>query len=90
MDIRGNIAERLRGLDYGYQPPNANRKLTLDAIIIAACALMRLGLEERIAQRIPFEILRPHPLQGSLAVVTRKEDLKLTELLSIVNLQEIF
>jgi len=90
MDIRGNIAERLRGLDYGYQPPNANRKLTLDAIIIAACALMRLGLEERIAQRIPFEILRPHPLQGSLAVVTRKKDLKLTELLSIVNLQEIF
>lgn len=89
IDIRGNIEERLQGLDYGYQPPNSNHKLTLDAIVIAACALVRLGLEERITQRIAFEILKPHPLQGSLAVVIRKEDLKLAELLSIVNLQEI-
>ncbi len=59
VDIRGNIEERLEKLD----------KEGLDAIIVAACALVRLGLEERISQRIPFEILKPHPLQGSLAVV---------------------
>ncbi|MBI5143573.1 MAG: hydroxymethylbilane synthase [Candidatus Omnitrophica bacterium] len=63
VDIRGNIEERLKLLD------NDSK---LDAIVIAACALVRLGLEHRISQRIPFEILRPHPLQGSLAIETRK------------------
>ena len=63
VDIRGNIEERLKLLD------NDSK---LDAIVIATCALVRLGLEDRISQRIPFEILRPHPLQGSLAIETRK------------------
>ena len=62
VDIRGNIEERLEGLDNG----------DLDAIVIAAAGLIRLGLGHRIAERIAFEILRPHPLQGSLAVVVRK------------------
>jgi len=61
VDIRGNIEERLEKLD------NSD----LDAIVIAACALMRLGLKERITERLPLEILRPHPLQGSLAVVIK-------------------
>lgn len=62
VDIRGNIEERLERLDNG----------GLDAIVIAAAGLIRLGLRHRITERIPFEILRPHPLQGSLAVVVRK------------------
>lgn len=66
IDIRGNIEERLERFD----------KDGLDAIVVAACALMRLCLEERIAQRIPFEILRPHPLQGALAIVMREGDEK--------------
>lgn len=61
IDIRGNIGERLEKLE------NSD----LDAIVIAAAGLIRLGLEHRITQKIPFEILRPHPLQGSLAVVTK-------------------
>ncbi|MBU2495561.1 MAG: hydroxymethylbilane synthase [Candidatus Omnitrophota bacterium] len=60
-DIRGNIEERLEKLE----------QVEFDAIVIAACGLMRLGLENRITERIPFEILPPHPLQGCLAVVTR-------------------
>ena len=64
VDIRGNIEERLRLLD----------ETDLDAIVIAAAGLLRLELEHRITQRIPFEILTPHPLQGRLAVVTRKSD----------------
>lgn len=63
-DIRGNIEERLRMVDEG----------GLDAVVIAAAGLVRLGLESRICQRIPFEILKPHPLQGALAIVTRKDD----------------
>jgi hydroxymethylbilane synthase len=75
LDIRGNIGERLRRLE---EPD-------LDAIVIAACALKRLGLENRITERIPFEILKPHPLQGSLAVETRQDDLEVIGLFSKID-----
>lgn len=78
VDIRGNIEERLEKVDNG----------NLDGIVIAACALVRLGLENRITQRIPFEILKPHPLQGALAIVTRAEDSKLHSLLSVIDTRE--
>ncbi len=79
VDIRGNIEERLEKLDNG----------NLDGIVIAACGLVRLGLEKRITERIPFEILKPHPLQGALAIVTRAEDLKLHSLLSVIDSREV-
>ena len=75
VDVRGNIQERLKKLDEG----------GLDAIIIAGCALKRLGLEDRIAQRIPFEILKPHPLQGALAIETRDNDKELIDFLKVLN-----
>lgn len=75
VDIRGNIEERLEILD----------KNGLDGIIVAACALVRLGLEGRIAQRIPFEILRPHLLQGSLAVEVRQDNKELINLLKVLD-----
>ncbi len=64
VDIRGNIEERLKKLD------NSD----LDAIVIATIGLVRLDLEKRIVQRIPFDILQPHPLQGSLALEVREGD----------------
>jgi hydroxymethylbilane synthase len=78
VDIRGNTEERLEKLNNG----------DLDAIVIAACALVRLGLESRITQRIPFEILKPHPLQGALAIVARREDSNLHNLLSVIDAGE--
>jgi hydroxymethylbilane synthase len=78
VDIRGNIEERLSKLDAE----------DMDAVIVAACALKRLRLEDRIAERIPFEILRPHSLQGSLAVVTRKDDSELIGFLSKIDTRE--
>ncbi len=66
-DIRGNIEERLVQLDKG----------DFDAIIVAHAALIRLGLQNRISQIIPPEIIEPHPLQGSLAVEVRSEDKEL-------------
>lgn len=74
IDIRGTIEERLRSLDYNELRITSHETRNLDAIIIAACALIRLGLEDRITQRIPFDILKPHPLQGRLAIVTRETD----------------
>ena len=78
VDIRGNVEERLEKLD----------KDGLDAIIVASCALLRLGLEDRITQRIPFEILRPHPLQGSLAIEVRDNDKKIINLFSKLDMRK--
>lgn len=77
VDIRGNIQERLEKLD----------KDAFDAIVVAACALIRLGLEGRITQRIPLEILRPHPLQGALAVEVRKDNKKLRDYLKVIDVR---
>jgi len=97
VDIRGNIEERLRLLDSGLQvpEPDPDRRsgylsrspigFGLDGIVIAACGLIRLGLPHRITQKIPLEILKPHPLQGSLAIVAREDNIELVELLSIID-----
>lgn len=61
VSVRGTIEERIAQLDNG----------AFDALIVATCALQRLGLEERISERLPFET---HPLQGHLALVIRKGD----------------
>jgi uroporphyrinogen III methyltransferase/synthase len=60
VPIRGNIEERLALVDSGY----------IDALIVATCALQRLGLGDRIAHILPFET---HPLQGHLAIVARQD-----------------
>ncbi len=60
VPVRGTIEERLAQVDDG----------RLDALVVATCALTRLGLEHRIAERLPFQT---HPLQGNLAVVGRAE-----------------
>lgn len=73
VDIRGNVEERLEKLN----------KDGLDGIIVAACALIRLGLEDRITQRIPFEILTPHPLQGALAIEVIEDNKELINLLKV-------
>lgn len=64
IDIRGNVDDRLKKFESN----------GFDGLIVATCALIRLGLENRIAERLPVEIFKPHPLQGSLAVVVRKND----------------
>jgi len=78
VDIRGNIEERLRILD------NSN----LNGIVIAAAGLIRLSLENRITQRIPFGILTPHPLQGKLAIVAREDDKEIVSLISKLDTRE--
>lgn len=69
-DLRGNIDERLKQLDKG----------DFDAIIIAHAALIRLGYEKRIAEIITQDIVRPHALQGRLALQIRRDRRELFEL----------
>lgn len=75
VDIRGNIDERIELLD------NSD----LCGIVVASAGLIRLGLGKRITQKIPFEIIKPHPLQGCLAVEVKKESHKLIEIFSLID-----
>ena len=58
VPIRGTIEERIAQVDDG----------AVDALIVATCALDRLGLSHRATERLPF---KTHPLQGKLAVTGR-------------------
>lgn len=59
MGIRGTIEQRIEQVHNGQY----------DAVIVATCALKRLGLESEIAQILPFAT---HPMQGRLAITARK------------------
>ena len=72
LPIRGNVDTRLRKLDEGQY----------DAIVVAACGLIRLGLQERITERLDFSIMLPEPGQGALAVEARVDDHELLTMLS--------
>jgi hydroxymethylbilane synthase len=70
-EIRGNVDTRLRKLDAG----------EYDAIVVAACGLIRLGLASRITERLGFSIMLPEPGQGALAVEARSDDAEALDLL---------
>jgi len=70
LEIRGNVDTRLRKLDEGQY----------DAIVLAACGLIRLGLEERVTEYLDFSQMLPEPGQGALAVETRAEDAEVREM----------
>lgn len=62
VGLRGNMAKRLSRLD------------DLDAIVVAAVALERLGLGSRIAEVFDVDTLIPQVGQGALAVECRADD----------------
>ena len=59
--LRGNVDTRLRKA----------RERGLDALILAACGLDRLGLADEIGLRIPVETMLPEAAQGALALQVR-------------------
>jgi hydroxymethylbilane synthase len=61
LPIRGTIGQRLEQLDAGLY----------DAVVMAACALVRLGRSARIGQYVDAD---PEPDQGRLAVTARRAD----------------
>ncbi len=74
-DLRGNVDTRLRKLDEG----------RYDAIILAAAGLDRLGLSDRIVQRLPPEIMLPAPGQGALGIEARVDDQAVLGVLAELN-----
>ena len=63
-DIRGNVDTRLRKLDEGQ----------FDAIVLAEAGLRRLGLDSRIGEVLPFNMMLPAVGQGALAIECRADD----------------
>jgi len=67
--LRGNIDTRLR----------KRGERGLDAVVLAACGLDRLGLEDEIGRRFEPEELLPEAGQGALALQVRAGDERLVE-----------
>jgi hydroxymethylbilane synthase len=65
IDLRGNVGTRLAKLD---ARPEWN------AVVLATAGLVRLGLDARIGERLPVELMLPAPGQGALAVTVRTDD----------------
>ena len=65
--LRGNIDTRLR----------KRGERGLDAVVLAACGLDRLGLEREIGARLDPEVMLPEAAQGALALQVRAEDASL-------------
>ncbi|MDQ6683044.1 MAG: hydroxymethylbilane synthase [Chloroflexota bacterium] len=62
--LHGNVDTRLRRLDDG----------ETDALVLACAGLDRLGLGDRIAERLEPSFLPPAPGQGAVAVQVRRAD----------------
>lgn len=69
--IRGNIETRIRKLT----------DLNLDAIVLAAAGIKRLGLESVITTYLEDEDCLAAPAQGALAIQYRSDDKKIEEVL---------
>ncbi|MEX5269123.1 hydroxymethylbilane synthase [Kocuria sabuli] len=64
VDIRGNVGTRLARVAPG----------DLDAVVLAASGLRRLGREDAITELIDPSVMLPAPGQGALALECRAED----------------
>ncbi|UCD86042.1 MAG: hydroxymethylbilane synthase [Deltaproteobacteria bacterium] len=75
LPIRGNLDTRLR-------------KLTtegLDAIIVAAAGIKRMGWEDKISEYLPFETCLPAVGQGALGLEIRVDDKEVNNLIKLLD-----
>jgi hydroxymethylbilane synthase len=71
-ELRGNIATRLGKVPAG------------GAVVMAAAALQRLGLEHEVAEVLPPSVMVPQVAQGALAVECRTDDAATREVLAAI------
>lgn len=69
--LRGNVGTRLKKLD----------QKRVDAIILAAAGLIRLGFSDRIREYLPIELSLPAVGQGALGLECRAEDRRIRKIL---------
>ena len=73
--VRGNVDTRLQKLDRG----------DLDALILAAAGLVRLGWADRITEALSIERCLPAAGQGALGIECLADDARMRELLQPLN-----
>ena len=64
VDVRGNVETRLKKLESGQ----------VDALVLAAAGLERLGLQDRVSEILTQDVMVPAAGQGILAIAMRKDD----------------
>ena len=72
-ELRGNIPTRLE------------KATAFDAVVLAAAGLDRLGLGDRVAERLSPSVMLPQVAQGALAVECRADDESTRELLATID-----
>ncbi len=70
--LRGNVPTRVGKLDAG----------DYDAILLATAGLERLGMGERIAERIDTDVLTPAPAQGAIGLEARAGDTRTLDVIT--------
>lgn len=78
VGIRGNVDTRLRKME----------EEKLDGLLLAAAALHRLGMQDRITQYLEVEEMISAPAQGVLALEIRKGEERLLDMLNRLGDQE--
>jgi hydroxymethylbilane synthase len=73
--LRGNVETRIHKVQEG----------VVDAAVIAAAGVKRLGLAEMVSFTLELERFIPAPGQGALAIQTRADDRELVNLISQLN-----
>lgn len=75
LPIRGNVDTRLKKLDAG----------EYDAVVLAGCGLVRLGLKERISEWLETQVCLPAVGQGALGIEARTDRADLEKILSALD-----
>ena len=78
VDIRGNVDTRIRKVDDG----------EVDAVVLAAAGLERLGLLERATEILLPEVMLSAAGQGALGIETREHDTDMLERLAAIDHRE--
>ena len=73
--VRGNVQTRVAKAVDG----------PLDAVVLAAAGLNRLGLTEHVSEFLPTDMFSPAPGQGALAVQCREDDDEARALLDLID-----
>ena len=75
VPLRGNLDTRLKKLE----------SEALDAIVLAAAGVRRLGLADRITQVLDESIMLPAVGQGALCIETRKDDSRIAPVVAALD-----
>jgi hydroxymethylbilane synthase len=75
VDLRGNVGTRLAKLE----------EENLDAILLSGAGLTRLGMGDRITERLGSDIVVPAVGQGLIVVETRQDNTEVLNLIEFLN-----